>query len=275
MRAELDARPARAGRRRRPAGRGRPGRLGRRRGRARARPDRARPRQPAGRRARPPRTWSGCASLFDDLEQKEQLIGLLDDVRDGRGRAHLHRRGNAAVLAFGFRRDRGALYDGPTAGAGRDRRDRPGATELCPGHPVGGLHRPGARAGAGRLEARREDDDRRRDATADDDMRRRRGRRRRRASRPLQAEIAALKEQVLRYAAEAENTKRRAEREANDARAYAIQQVRPRPAGRGRQPGARPGRGAARRADPAVKNFVARHRDDREGAAAAPSSATA
>lgn len=39
----------------------------------------------------------------------------------------------------------------------------------------------------------------------------------------LNAEIAALKEQVLRYAADAENTKRRAEREANDARAYAIQ----------------------------------------------------
>jgi molecular chaperone GrpE len=39
----------------------------------------------------------------------------------------------------------------------------------------------------------------------------------------LHAELAQLKEQVLRYAAEAENTKRRAEREANDARAYAIQ----------------------------------------------------
>jgi molecular chaperone GrpE len=39
----------------------------------------------------------------------------------------------------------------------------------------------------------------------------------------LQAEVQALKEQVLRYAADAENTKRRAEREANDARAYAIQ----------------------------------------------------
>jgi molecular chaperone GrpE len=39
----------------------------------------------------------------------------------------------------------------------------------------------------------------------------------------LKAESAALKEQVLRYAAEAENTRRRAEREANDARAYAIQ----------------------------------------------------
>lgn len=38
----------------------------------------------------------------------------------------------------------------------------------------------------------------------------------------LRAELAALKEQVLRYAAEAENTKRRAEREMNDARAYAI-----------------------------------------------------
>jgi molecular chaperone GrpE len=39
----------------------------------------------------------------------------------------------------------------------------------------------------------------------------------------LRAEIADLKEQVLRFAADAENTKRRAEREANDARAYAIQ----------------------------------------------------
>jgi molecular chaperone GrpE len=39
----------------------------------------------------------------------------------------------------------------------------------------------------------------------------------------LQLEVAALREQALRYAAEAENTKRRAEREMNDARAYAIQ----------------------------------------------------
>jgi molecular chaperone GrpE len=37
------------------------------------------------------------------------------------------------------------------------------------------------------------------------------------------AEVARLKEQMLRVAAEAENAKRRAEREANDARAYAIQ----------------------------------------------------
>ena len=39
----------------------------------------------------------------------------------------------------------------------------------------------------------------------------------------LRAEIAALKEQILRVAADAENTKRRTEREANDSRAYAIQ----------------------------------------------------
>src|SRR3954468_6087880 len=39
----------------------------------------------------------------------------------------------------------------------------------------------------------------------------------------LRAETKALKEQILRYAAEAENAKRRAERESNDARAYAIQ----------------------------------------------------
>jgi molecular chaperone GrpE len=39
----------------------------------------------------------------------------------------------------------------------------------------------------------------------------------------LRAENAAMKEQMLRIAAEAENTKRRTEREANDARAFAIQ----------------------------------------------------
>jgi molecular chaperone GrpE len=39
----------------------------------------------------------------------------------------------------------------------------------------------------------------------------------------LRAENQALKDQVLRIAADAENAKRRAEREANDARAYAIQ----------------------------------------------------
>lgn len=39
----------------------------------------------------------------------------------------------------------------------------------------------------------------------------------------LIAENAALKEQSLRYAAEAENTRRRAERDSNDARAFAIQ----------------------------------------------------
>lgn len=38
----------------------------------------------------------------------------------------------------------------------------------------------------------------------------------------MAAELKSLKEQVLRFAAEAENTRRRAEREANDARAYAI-----------------------------------------------------
>ena len=39
----------------------------------------------------------------------------------------------------------------------------------------------------------------------------------------LKAEVQAAKEQALRGLAEAENTKRRAEREVNDARAYAIQ----------------------------------------------------
>src|SRR5512143_2745455 len=39
----------------------------------------------------------------------------------------------------------------------------------------------------------------------------------------LAAENASLKDQAQRYAAEVENTKRRPEREVNDARAYVIQ----------------------------------------------------
>ena len=72
----------------------------------------------------------------------------------------------------------------------------------------------------------------------------------------LTVEVAALKEQILRYAAEAENTKRRAEREANDARAYAIQKFARDLLGVAdildRALAAAPAEGA----DPAVKNFV-------------------
>lgn len=72
----------------------------------------------------------------------------------------------------------------------------------------------------------------------------------------LQAEVQGLKEQVLRYAAEAENTKRRAEREANDARAYAIQKFARDLLGVAdildRAMAAVP----AEIADPAMKNFV-------------------
>ncbi len=72
----------------------------------------------------------------------------------------------------------------------------------------------------------------------------------------LQAEVQALKEQVLRYAAEAETTKRRAEREANDARAYAITKFARDLLGAAdifdRAMAAAPGESA----DPAVKNYV-------------------
>lgn len=72
----------------------------------------------------------------------------------------------------------------------------------------------------------------------------------------LEAENAALKEQVLRYAADMENTRRRAEREGNDARAYAIQKFARDLLGvadnLARALAAQP----AESADPAVKNFV-------------------
>jgi molecular chaperone GrpE len=72
----------------------------------------------------------------------------------------------------------------------------------------------------------------------------------------LRRENAALKEQILRYAADAENTKRRAEREANDARAYAIQKFARDLLGvadnLSRAIAHEPGESA----DPVVKNFV-------------------
>jgi len=72
----------------------------------------------------------------------------------------------------------------------------------------------------------------------------------------LRTEVAALKEQVLRYAADAENTKRRAERETNDARAYAITKFARDLLGvadnLSRALTAQP----AESGDPAVKNFV-------------------
>ena len=72
----------------------------------------------------------------------------------------------------------------------------------------------------------------------------------------LKAEVAALKEQILRYAAEAENTKRRAERESNDARAYAIQKFARDLLGVADNLARALAHEPADGGDPAVKNFV-------------------
>ena len=72
----------------------------------------------------------------------------------------------------------------------------------------------------------------------------------------LKAENAALKDQALRYAAEAENTKRRAEREMNDARAYAIQKFARDLLGVADNLARALAHEPADGGDPAVKNFV-------------------
>jgi molecular chaperone GrpE len=72
----------------------------------------------------------------------------------------------------------------------------------------------------------------------------------------LRAETAALKEQVLRHAAEAENIRRRAEREANDARAYAIQKFAGDLLGVADNLARALAHQPADAGDPAVKNFV-------------------
>ncbi len=72
----------------------------------------------------------------------------------------------------------------------------------------------------------------------------------------LRAETAALKEQVLRYAAEAENIRRRAERESNDARAYAIQKFARDILGVADNLGRALSHVPADHGDAAVKNFI-------------------
>ena len=72
----------------------------------------------------------------------------------------------------------------------------------------------------------------------------------------LRAEVAALKDQALRYAAEAENTKRRAERESNDARAYAIQKFARDLLGVADNLARALAHEPADGGDPAIKNFV-------------------
>ena len=73
----------------------------------------------------------------------------------------------------------------------------------------------------------------------------------------LTAENIALKEQALRYAAEAENIKRRAEREMNDARAFAIQRFARDLLGVADVLTRALSSTPAEIADPAFKNFVA------------------
>ncbi len=73
----------------------------------------------------------------------------------------------------------------------------------------------------------------------------------------LQAENTALKEQALRYAAEAENTRRRAEREGNDARAFAIQRFASSLLGVADVLTRALSSAPAEIADPAFRNFVA------------------
>jgi len=73
----------------------------------------------------------------------------------------------------------------------------------------------------------------------------------------LTAENAALKEQALRYAAEVENIKRRAEREGNDARAFGIQKFAQSLLGVADVLQRALGSVPADITDPAFKNFVA------------------
>jgi molecular chaperone GrpE len=83
----------------------------------------------------------------------------------------------------------------------------------------------------------------------------------------LKLEVVQLKEQALRYAAEAENTKRRAEREMNDARAYAIQKFARDLLGAADNLSRATAHSPKDSTDAVGEELRGRHRDDREGAA--------
>ena len=104
-------------------------------------------------------------------------------------------------------------------------------------------------------------------ADSDDDDRRRPSRRAEADARGAAGRDRPLKDQMLRYAAEAENTKRRAEREANDARAYAIQKFARDLLGVADNLARALQHAPADADDPLVKNLGRRPGDDREGAA--------
>ena len=158
--------------------------------------------------------------------------------RAGRGRAHLHRLGEQAVLAVRF-------LDGDLAlsrRAGLDRRrarcDRPDAAQLRPRHPDGRLHRQGGRQAdlrlrqpSIRLDFWRISPDMRGtmsdttqptpdDAIQPDDQAAPAA-----APKPstsLDRELADTKDRLLRTLAEMENLRKRTEREVADARMYGI-----------------------------------------------------
>ena len=107
---EIRSRTRRAGRRNRPAGRGRDGAVVGRGPFARPVADRARPRQPAGghKRRRGPRTRAQSVRRTGAV--REPAERARHGAR-GRGRPAVHRLGEPAVFAVGFGDDRRPLYE--------------------------------------------------------------------------------------------------------------------------------------------------------------------
>ena len=78
--------------------------------------------------------------LFDDLESKKDIVQLLGLGRAGRGRAHLHRLGEQALLALRLLARRRAVPRFRRQGGRRARRHRPDAAQLCARRAGGELH---------------------------------------------------------------------------------------------------------------------------------------
>ena len=144
-------------------------------------------------------------TLFDDIERKNDLIRLLGIGARRHGRAHLHRLGEPAVQPVGLLGGGGPLCQCRGQGGGRDRHCRTHASQLCPHHSDGGPHRQGRGPPAGlnfkESHMNPEDEDMMPEVQgapeAEGEL------------AALKAEMAELKDRLLRALADTENTRRR------------------------------------------------------------------
>ncbi|MEI9930637.1 MAG: nucleotide exchange factor GrpE [Rhizomicrobium sp.] len=151
-------------------------------------------------------------TLFDDIERKADLIRLMELAKQGDGvRIFIGSENRLFSLSRLFDRGR-ALCECAGQGRGRDRGSWPDTIELWKDHSDGRSHRKGDRPSSGLSESDMSDDGQQETELQAEAM----------ELDNLRAEAADLRDRLLRALAETENTRRRAEREKQDASQYAV-----------------------------------------------------